>query len=155
MSKRRRPYSKQKYWIDQFIKLLKSQTMSSIVTYSTDKKFDKVDNRPYAEVVIYGNNGTSKRFLCLVDTGADDIQIHENIAPQLDFDLLIEATVDYVETASGSKTKVYIMPKVKMKVEGKIIHEDLIFGNNNVPLIGRRTILTAYDIGFNPTRWMY
>ncbi|MEO6721330.1 MAG: retropepsin-like aspartic protease [Ferruginibacter sp.] len=137
------------------VQLIKSLLMSNTVTYPNEKNFDHADNRPYAEVLIYGNNGKKKRLFCLVDTGADDIQIHEDIATELDIDLNTEATVDTIETASGGQSQVYTVPNIKMEVEGATINEDLIFGSNSIPLIGRRTILTAYEIGFKPTKWLF
>lgn len=145
--------------IKQIVKLINNlilKPMSQVVTYSNSKNYDKVDNRPYAEVIVYGNNGKSTRLFCLVDTGADDIQIHEDISSNdLDIDLNIEATVDYVKTASGGSSQVFVMSNVKMDIEGKTIHEELVFGQNNIPIVGRRTILTAYEIGFNSSEWLY
>jgi len=130
--------------------------MSQTVTYTNTKNYDSSDDRPYAEVIVHGNNGKKTRLFCLVDTGADDIQIHKDIASSdLDIDLNIEAASTSVATASGGSSRVYIMSNVKMKIEGKIIREDLIFGQNSIPIIGRRTILTAYEIGFNTNQWLY
>ena len=107
-------------------------------------------NRPYAEVVLGQSPGV--RIWCLVDSGADRIQVDRAFAQQAGLSLT-NATQRSMSTAAGGSTTVDVLSAVNLSVEGKAIVDDCYFGSNSTPLIGRITFLNAFDVGFDSFGW--
>jgi hypothetical protein len=109
-------------------------------------------NRPYAEVILHGTQN-SPRIWCLVDSGADYTQLNNSFANTAGLNLATAAVQTY-QTAAGGSTTASLIPNVRLDVEGKTITDTCLFGNNNTPILGRGTFLTAFDVGFDVNGWM-
>jgi Aspartyl protease len=110
------------------------------------------DNRPYAEVVLNGPNAAPRSW-CLVDSGADLIQVNRSFANTAGISLA-NVVQKAVQTASGGTTTIDELQNVSFDVEGKTLRDTCLFGNNSVPLVGRTTFLNAFDVGFDVNGWM-
>jgi len=130
--------------------------MAFNVTYSNHYVWNQTrqgapqDNRPYAEVVLTGQ--TSVRIWCLVDSGADRIQLNQSFANNVG--IALPATTQQVQTASGGNTNVYSVSNVSLSIEGKNISDTCLFGNNTTPILGRVTFLNAFKVGFDKQGWL-
>jgi hypothetical protein len=128
------------------------------VTYLTHLPWNRTgagapkDNRPYAEVVLNGPKA-SPRIWCLVDSGADLIQLNSSFASTAGISLT-SAVTQTVQTASGGSATVYELKSVSFDVEGKTRSDTCYFGSNSVPILGRVTFLNAFDVGFDVNGWM-
>jgi hypothetical protein len=107
-------------------------------------------NRPYAEVILGASPGV--RIWCLVDSGADRIQVDRAFARQAGLSLA-NATRKTMATAGGGTTTVDALAGVNLTIEGKAIVDDCYFGANATPLLGRITFLNAFDVGFDGSGW--
>lgn len=112
-------------------------------------------NRPYADVVL--NPSIAKVTLkCLVDTGADFLQINAADAKAAGFSLGT-AIPHRVSTAAGIVTLQKITG-VSVTIEGsKTLTVDVLVDTTNstkTPLAGRQLLLAAFDIGFNTSEWL-
>lgn len=109
-------------------------------------------NRPYAEVILHGPR-KSVRLWCLVDSGADRIQLKRSHAQSAGISLngAIKKTM---RTASGGATNVDVVTNIGLTIEGTQTTDTCYFGNNSTPILGRVTFLNAFDVGFNKTGWM-
>lgn len=127
------------------------------VTYDEHRNWGRFgfqqDFRPYEEVVLYGPMNHT-RLWCLVDSGADDLQIHRSFASKLGINLQTQGQVEPVQTASGSVIKVTRVKNVDVEIEGRGIKVDCLFGLNKTPILGRTAILTALDFGFDVNGWL-
>lgn len=109
-------------------------------------------NRPYAEVHLHGPTQLV-RLWCLVDSGADRIQLERSSAGAAGLSLA-GATTRNMQTASGGTTSVAILPNVTLTIEGNTITDTCYFGSNRTPILGRVTFLNAFDVGFDKKGWM-
>jgi hypothetical protein len=107
---------------------------------------------PYAEVVLNGPNA-SPRIWCLVDSGADFIQVNTSFANTAGINLA-NAVQRQVQTASGGTVTIDELQNVNFDVEGKTLVDTFLFGANSIPLVGRTTFLNAFDVGFDVSGWM-
>lgn len=122
-----------------------------IMTFYNQALFHR-DNRPYADVKLITNtsNHTTK---CLVDTGADYLQLPNSVAAQAGLSLA-SATVKHVKNATGGTTPYHFLTKVDVEIEGVLITTDIMFGPANcLCLAGRTCLLTAFDVGFDNKSW--
>lgn len=110
------------------------------------------DNRPYAEVVLRGQSA-SPRIWCLVDSGADTIQLNKSFANTAGISLTNAAQKTF-QTASGGTTTVDELQNVTFDVEGKPLTATCLFGTNTVPILGRVTFLNAFEVGFDLNGWL-
>jgi aspartyl protease len=128
------------------------------VTYSTHFPWNRTattapqDNRPYAEVVLVGPHA-SPRIWCLVDSGADLIQLNRSFANTAGLNLATAASKT-VHTAAGTTTTVDELQNVQFDVEGKTLTDTCLFGGNSVAILGRVTFLNAFELGFDLQGWM-
>jgi hypothetical protein len=128
------------------------------VTYTTHFPWNRVGtnapqtNRPYAEIVLHGPQH-SPRIWCLVDSGADLIQVNRSFANTAGLSL-VNAVQKTFQTASGGTTTVDELQNTSFDVEGKTLTDTCLFGANNVPILGRITFLNAFDVGFDVKGWM-
>ena len=110
-------------------------------------------NRPYAEVVLTGPK-RSVRLWCLVDSGADYIQLNQTVATKAgitSFD-----STQSVSTAAGGTTTLQVLDNADLSVEGTGLIDTCFFGSNTIPILGRITFLNAFtDVGFDAKGWMY
>jgi hypothetical protein len=110
------------------------------------------DNRPYAEVVIH-YNGKKERVWCLVDSGADKLQVDISFGNALGVPMNAPVTVTM---ADGSTTSMNMVAGISIEVEGQTSKSDCYFGSNNVNLLGRVTFLNTFaELGFDINGWMH
>jgi predicted aspartyl protease len=106
------------------------------------------DNRPYVDVKIV-TSSASVTIKCLVDTGADYLQLPDVFANQAGLSLH-NATTKRVKSAGGVKTTMQLMQNVDVELEGKRFSVDVMFGPHDcMCLAGRQALLTAFDIGMD------
>jgi predicted aspartyl protease len=108
--------------------------------------------RPFEEVTIHGPMG-SKRLWCLVDTGADRLQVHTSVAKRLGINLT-RGKIKDVQLAGGGTSRVTQVAGINVEIEGQTYVADCLFGSNKTPILGRETILSAIDIGFDAKGWL-
>ena len=109
-------------------------------------------NRPYAEVYLHGPSA-AVRLWCLVDSGADRIQVNRSHAATAGLSLS-KATPRSMQTASGGTTSVDELQNVTLTIEGTHSVDTCYFGSNQTPILGRVTFLNAFDVGFDKKGWM-
>jgi predicted aspartyl protease len=109
-------------------------------------------NRPFEEITIHGPMG-SKRLWCLVDTGADRLQVPTSVAKLIGVNLTRGQSKD-VQLAGGGTSRVTEVAGINVEIEGQTYVADCLFGSNKTPILGRETILSAIDIGFDVNGWL-
>lgn len=123
------------------------------MSFTKQNKFHK-DNRPYADVKIISTSIATYTTKCLVDSGADYLQLPEDVAVQAGLSLQT-AQIKPVKTSSGNLVNYKLLIGVKIEIEGKKITTDIMFGPPNCLCIaGRVALLSAYDIGLDLKSWL-
>ena len=124
------------------------------VTYSFSKIY--AGNRPWADVSLNPLVSPVVTLKCLVDTGADYLQINQADAIHAGISL-VGATPTSVSTVAGSTT-LQLVTGVKVSIEGsKILTVDVLVDTTNStkpPLAGRLLLLAAFDLGFDISQWL-
>jgi predicted aspartyl protease len=112
-------------------------------------------NRPYADVVIKSKKRKTSTFKCLVDTGADYLQLPISAAKQASISLTA-ATPKDVTTVAGSTTLLFVTG-VNVEIEGCPVTVDILFDqtNSTSPLAGRQLLLAAFELGFDVRQWLW
>lgn len=109
-------------------------------------------NRPYAEVVIH-YNGKKERVWCLVDSGADQLQVDSSFGSALGVPMKSPVIVTM---ADGSTTTMHMESGISIEVEGQAAKSDCYFAGNNVNVLGRITFLNTFvELGFDINGWMH
>lgn len=109
-------------------------------------------NRPYAEVIVQGSQA-SPRIWCLVDSGADHIQLNRSVAGSAGIATTSTITVS---TAAGGSATLDVANSVTFSVEGRSVTGRCYFGSNTVPILGRVSFLNAFaNVGFGTKDWMH
>ncbi|MGU3388517.1 retropepsin-like aspartic protease [Methylobacterium sp. D53M] len=102
------------------------------------------------------NNVSSPTYKCLVDTGADYLQLPAHAAASIGINLNGRPLLT-VSTAAGS-TAMILYSGVDVQVEGALIpNHDVLFDTTNTMkcLCGRTALLTAFKIGFDKKNWYH
>jgi predicted aspartyl protease len=123
------------------------------VTYVVSKPYS--GNRPWADVQL-NPAAAGPTLKCLVDTGADYLQINAADATAAGFSLA-GATPQPVSTAAGKAT-LQKVTGVKVSIESsKPLTVDVLVDTTNSTkpfLAGRQLLLAAFDVGFNTAEWL-
>jgi predicted aspartyl protease len=123
-----------------------------MTTVAYTGNYPYVGNRPYADVVLHGPSGAAPTYKCLVDTGADYLQLPSAAAS------LAGLAGGSPLTVSGStgSTTMTLMKGVTVEIEGKRVAVDVLFdpSGSSRALLGRQALLAAYDAGFNVSEWL-
>ena len=128
------------------------------VTYGTHYPWNcsapgaPADNRPYAEVVLNGPYA-SPRIWCLVDSGADSIQIDTAFGTTAGVGIGTGTTTTVV-TASGGSVTVEEIPNLSLTIEGTALTDSCLFATGGIPILGRVTFLRAFEVGLDKKGWM-
>lgn len=113
------------------------------------------DNRPYADVKIISGSGPTHTTKCLVDTGADYLQLPEDIGIQAGLPLHL-ADVQPAKNSNGDLTSFRLLRGVEVEIEGARVQVDILFGpRGSMCLAGRTALLEAFDIGMDANNWLY
>jgi predicted aspartyl protease len=124
------------------------------VSYFASKSYS--GNRPWADVELGPSSGRSVTLKCLVDTGADYLQINAADASIAGISLA-NSTPQPISTAAGTTT-LQLVTGVTISIEGGAhINVDVLVDTSNStkpPLLGRTALLKPFDVGFDPTQWM-
>ena len=126
-------------------------------TISYVKKIPYSGNRPYADVQLLNNSGgRGPTIKCLVDTGADYLQINVADANAVGLSL-VGATSKTVSTVAGT-AKLMLVSKVDVFIENSsLLTVDVLVDTTNSTkpqLAGRQLFLTAFDAGFGVSDWL-
>jgi len=127
--------------------------MSTVVAYAATKPYS--GNRPWADVVL--RPGVKPVTLkCLVDTGADYLQINSADAVAAGISLA-GAAPTAVSTVAGTAT-LQLVTGIQVTIEtSKILTVDILVDTSNStkpPLAGRTLLLAAFDLGFDLSQWL-
>jgi predicted aspartyl protease len=124
------------------------------VTYSASRPYS--GNRPWADVELNPSSARVVTLKCLVDTGADFLQINAADAAAAGLSLATAVPVP-ISTAAG-KTMLQKITGASVSIEGsKILTVDILVDTTNStkpPLAGRQLLIAAFDFGFNFTDWL-
>jgi predicted aspartyl protease len=123
-----------------------------VTTISYKNTVPYVGNRPYADVKL---GSTSPTYKCLVDTGADYLQLPATAAAAAGLSLAA-ATSHPVITAGGAASLSMLLA-VAVEIEGQSVVVDVLFDPTNTapPLAGRGVLLAAFELGFQPHDWLW
>jgi predicted aspartyl protease len=123
------------------------------ITFPNKAGFSK--NRPYADVVLLPKGPSAPTYKCLVDTGADYLQLPAMAAGHASISLSTGISTS-VTTVAGS-TILMLVKGLSIEIEGKIVKADVLFdpSNTSAPIAGRQVLLNAFDIGFNVSEWLW
>jgi len=109
--------------------------------------------RPYLEVLVAGPARTI-RLWCLIDTGADYSIFDEDVASDIGLAVGSGGTIT-VDGVAGSVT-LERHDDLELEMEGKIVQQcSCLFGRGQHGLVGRADFLSALDVGFDRTGWLY
>jgi predicted aspartyl protease len=127
--------------------------MSISVDYDGSHGF--ITGRPHADIACHGTSRAAKPYCCpaLVDTGADYLTLPNDVAELLGIDLS-PMTKTRIATASGV-TLARIVDDFYVEIEGALFRVRAQFTPNTPVLLGLNAILSAMDIGVNPSDWLY
>jgi len=122
------------------------------VVYANRRAYDK--GRPYAWVVLVNGIVAGRPKECLVDTGADYLQLPEIAAREVG--LPVTGTLRTVATASGVVT-LNVLSGVVAEIEGHRVTVDLVLtpGDDGPAILGRQALLSALEVGFNRREWLW
>ena len=126
--------------------------MSKSFTFATANAF--VSNRPYADVRLISASMGTPTHRCIVDTGADYIQLPACAATSVGINLAGYSIIT-VSTASGTGSMI-LATGLDIEVEGVFLKgESVLFDTANSPkmLLGRISLLNAFDVGFEVNTW--
>jgi predicted aspartyl protease len=109
-----------------------------------------------ADLVLIDPSGSRSSIIqCLVDTGADYTVIPTYIV--LGFN--VTSTSPFSVTTAGGYVTYNIQTGVDVEIEGFRIKTDILFDPSPsaayIPILGRVTLLSAFDFGFNINEWLY
>ena len=144
--------------LSKFLKLRGGQ-MAISVNYGTHFPWNRPNpnapssNRPFAEVLLHGPAPQPVRLWCLVDSGADRIQLNRQHAQAAGLSLA-GASTKSMRTAGGGTVTVDVLTQVSLTIEGTSSTDTCYFGNNSTPILGRVTFLNAFNVGFDKKGWM-
>lgn len=123
------------------------------ITYAATKPYS--GNRPWADVTL-DPGGKAVTLKCLVDTGADYVQINAADASAAGISLA-GATLRTVSTVAGT-AMLQLVTGVQVTIEAsKVLTIDVLVDMTNStkpPLVGRPSLLAAFDLGFDVTQWL-
>jgi predicted aspartyl protease len=122
-----------------------------------------VGNRPYTTVLLRGPGGTTAaggrygtavKFVALVDTGADYMQLPTEAAINVGLGpALATATRSTINTAGGVVTRQRLL--VDLEVRGIRVNVPTDFGPGAYPLLGRQALFAAIGkAGFTTSDWL-
>lgn len=124
------------------------------ITFASRKAYS--GNRPWADLVLNPSSGTSPTLKCLVDTGADYMQVNQLDAVAAGVSLAGAKPMS-VSTVAGTAT-LQLVKGVQVSIEGSTPKTvDLLVDttNSTKPLLaGRQILLAAFDLGFNVSEWL-
>jgi predicted aspartyl protease len=127
--------------------------MTTIIHFNKNAAY--VGNRPYADVILNPATPGQPTHKCLVDTGADYLQIPLNAASSAGL-AIGSATAYTVMTSAGTAT-MYLVRGVPVDIEGIPVTVDILCDpSNSAPYIaGRQVLWAAFDFGFNIKDWLW
>jgi len=130
--------------------------MSTTITFTAHYPWNRPSsgaphtNRPYAEVLV----GPHKvRVWCLVDSGADRILLDSGLAPSAGVSLA--ASKKYSVSTAGGLLTVDEVSTVALDIEGASIVDTCLFAPGAMPLLGRVTLLNAFQFGLDNKGWLH
>lgn len=121
------------------------------VTYPNTIPF--VGNRPYADVRLNPAYRTAPTYKCIVDTGADYLQLPAAAAAASG--LSLASAVSHPITSSSGTATYQRLSGVKLEIEGQTVTVDVLFDpTNSAPcLAGRNVLLAAFELGLEVGKW--
>jgi predicted aspartyl protease len=126
------------------------------VNYSNNKPFSGAPARPLGDVVLHGPTGTSTVIRCVVDTGADLLQLPTSYAGAVGISLAGRAPTK-ARTAGGGASLVRV-PGVNVEVEGVAVTVDVLFDpTNGAGLLGRNALKALQEVGIDLVKgeWLW
>lgn len=127
--------------------------MSVTITFPNLVRFS--GNRPYADVRLNPASRRVPTYKCIVDTGADYLQLPASAAGASGLSL-IGAVPQPVTSASGTTT-FQLLKGVTVDIEGQVVTVDVLFDptNRSPALAGRGVLLAAFELGVRSRDWLW
>jgi predicted aspartyl protease len=121
-------------------------------TFANSKAF--VGGRPIGLVELCATSApyVSVTYACLVDTGADWLQLPDAAAFKAGVNLAAGTPLT-LGTAGGGGVAGTLVRGVSLKIEGKGIITAVFFVPGGAALLGRSGLLAAYDLGMQTADW--
>ena len=112
-----------------------------------------VGNRPYADVRLNPSNPRAPTYKCIVDTGADYLQLPASAATASGLSLT-RAIPHPISSSAGTATY-QRLSSVSLEIERQLVTIDVLFDpTNRAPcLAGRGVLLAAFELGFQVGKW--
>jgi hypothetical protein len=115
---------------------------------------EEQDWRPYAEILVTArHSGRSERLWALIDSGADELTLHTDVASKLGISCFHLPSIP-CQTAGG-EIQVYECEDIDLTFMGSTASVKCFFGDNQTPLLGRRAILAHIELGLDLQGWLY
>ena len=131
------------------------------LTFGGPRPFDPADHRPHANVCLTGPSGRrlGSSWSCLIDTGADYIVLPEDAA--ILAGITLSRTPKTLRGLVGGASA-YIESGVNIAIETHVITIDVLFiptamaaASTFIPVVGRATLLSIHQLGFQGTDWYW
>ncbi len=124
-------------------------------TFLAARPLDPKDQRPYASVSLrHPTSGKSgPKLICLVDTGSDWTVFPAALANASG--VIVNGPPIAVRTANGTAFSLLRATNVELIIQGYLIVTTIAVSQAGAftPIVGRRDLLTAFDLGFTTTHW--
>ncbi len=112
-------------------------------------------NRPCADVRLNPSHTNSPTFKCIVDTGADYLQLP--ISACLNAGLRLPGNTASVRVTGATGNSTFLrLSHVDLEIEGQLVRNvDMLLDPSNLspPLAGRNVLLKMFDLGFQLRQW--
>ncbi len=119
------------------------------------------ETRPYTEIQIFGPTGSIKLW-ALLDTGADYILLDDAVAQVIGVTLQNYSSVSYTTAGGGSvyvtevdNSSGSILLELEIETRKKQLKKCLFTSGQTTPILGRTTLLSWIDVGFDTKGWMF
>lgn len=130
--------------------------MAVSISFSNSKLYVGKYSRPLADIVIIGSSGRLTITACLVDTGADYLQIPSSAASRVGLLPSSRSTSVRIRTAGGvrSMTK---LSGVSIEIEGISLTADILChpSGTSRALVGRSALKALNNVAFSKIEWLW
>lgn len=112
-----------------------------------------VNNRPYADIILNPSHRNSPTHKCLVDTGADFLQLPMSAVTASG--LRTSSASRHTILTAGTSASMLRIDNIPAEIEGYSVTVTVLLDPTNQapPLAGRGILLAAFDVGFQPAAW--
>lgn len=127
--------------------------MSISITYDGD--YALVRGRPFVNIACHGLSSISTPYRCaaIIDTGADHLTLPDSVAALIGLNLSTYPTTT-ITTARGP-TGARLVGGFRVDIDGQPLRITAQFLSTTPELVGLTALLSAFNFGIDPRRWLY